>query len=260
MNCKYCGAELPNDARFCPSCGKDLSNLRTCVKCGKIIDDDAIFCPYCGAEQPEYLEDSSYKKWIKIIVFITVLVGLGTGVWFYHENQVEKQRQAVIADSIATQDSIKRVGQEQAAIAKAKDGSFHRANSIAIARKEVESVVISNDEFVKKDFTLAGDVDQGDDVAHVILHVTIFNAKHIKVVRNVRYQDFKLKEFDIHNQVYDYAYFTNEFNGKNTSIEWITNDGDCINSLVPQNETGTSWEYGCGMNQGNFYGTLTLQK
>ncbi len=258
MKCKYCGTELPKGTKFCTNCGKDLSSLRKCVKCGKIIDDDATFCPYCGAEQPVYLEDSPYKKWIKIIVAIIVLAGVGAGVYFYHENQIEKQRQTVIADSIAAQDSIKRVEQEQAAIAKAKADSTHRADSIAAARKAAESAVILNGEFVKKDFTLAGDITQGDDVAHIVLHVTIFNDKHVKVVRDVTWHNPEL--YDDHNRIYDDAYITNEYNGKNTGIEWVSNDGDCISSLIPQNEMGVSWEYSCGYDQGGFDGTLTLQK
>ena len=260
MKCKYCGTELPKGTKFCTNCGKDLSSLRKCVKCGEIIDDDATFCPYCGAEQPVYLEDSPYKKWIKIIVGIIVIAGVGAGTYFYHENQIEKQRQAAIADSIATQDSIKRVEQEQAAIAKAKADSVHRADSIAAARKAAESAVILNGEFVKKDFTLAGDITQGDDVAHIVLHVTIFNDKHVKVVRELTWQDPKLREYNDHNLIYDDAYITDEDTGQNTEIEWVTDDGDCMNSLIPQDASGTLWEYGCGMRQGGFYGTLTLQK
>lgn len=259
MKCKYCGTELPKGTKFCTNCGKDLSSLRKCVKCGEIIDDDATFCPYCGAEQPVYLEDSPYKKWIKIIVGIIVIAGVGAGTYFYHENQIEKQRQAAIADSIATQDSIKRVEQEQAAIAKAKADSVHRADSIAAARKAAESAVILNGEFVKKDFTLAGDFDQDDYPTHIVLHVTIFSNKKIRIERYVKYQNAPEGQ-NTENTTYDDAYITDEYNGKNTGIEWVTANGDCIHSLTPQNENGTSWEYGCGALGGGFFGTVTLQK
>lgn len=83
MKCKYCGTEVPNDAQFCPNCGKDLSKLRRCVKCGEIIDNDATFCPHCGVEQPVYQEDKSHK-WVWIIVTIIVVAAAGTAYFFYH--------------------------------------------------------------------------------------------------------------------------------------------------------------------------------
>ncbi len=51
MKCKLCGAEIPDDAVFCPVCGGNLQSRR-CVNCGEVIDEDATFCPFCGAAQP----------------------------------------------------------------------------------------------------------------------------------------------------------------------------------------------------------------
>ena len=49
--CKYCGATLPENAKFCLECGKkvesDNDNMITCPKCGsKVVKGK--FCPECG--------------------------------------------------------------------------------------------------------------------------------------------------------------------------------------------------------------------
>ena len=89
MKCKYCGAEVPDGSKFCPSCGKDLSNVRKCVKCGEIIDDDATFCPHCGAEQPLYDEKKSNMPKILVVVFL-VIAAIGVGAWYFLSHQNKK--------------------------------------------------------------------------------------------------------------------------------------------------------------------------
>ena len=44
--CSKCGADLPNNAKFCLECGTKLENK--CPKCGEITSVDAKFCPECG--------------------------------------------------------------------------------------------------------------------------------------------------------------------------------------------------------------------
>jgi RNA polymerase subunit RPABC4/transcription elongation factor Spt4 len=44
--CIKCGKELPNGAKFCPSCGKKI--LSSCPNCNQLILEDAFFCPICG--------------------------------------------------------------------------------------------------------------------------------------------------------------------------------------------------------------------
>lgn len=56
MKCKYCNAELKQGAKFCPHCGKSVSDSNTCVKCGKSIKTGATFCPFCGAKQELEIE------------------------------------------------------------------------------------------------------------------------------------------------------------------------------------------------------------
>lgn len=50
MKCIYCGAEIPDNAIFCPNCGGNLSNVKHCPKCGEAVCDDERFCHNCGAE------------------------------------------------------------------------------------------------------------------------------------------------------------------------------------------------------------------
>jgi len=46
MNCPTCQTENPPDARFCASCGSELSNR--CANCQADLAPDARFCMYCG--------------------------------------------------------------------------------------------------------------------------------------------------------------------------------------------------------------------
>lgn len=56
--CTTCGAEIPNNATFCSSCGTavtqqktvDAANLIKCVNCGKMIEKGMKFCTFCGSE------------------------------------------------------------------------------------------------------------------------------------------------------------------------------------------------------------------
>ena len=47
--CPHCGAALPNkDTRFCPECGKSL--IKTCPSCNSAITGTPKFCPECGTK------------------------------------------------------------------------------------------------------------------------------------------------------------------------------------------------------------------
>ena len=54
MNCKYCGAELEKDARFCHICGQpvpiDRSEGGFCPHCDFRLPAVAVFCPHCGTK------------------------------------------------------------------------------------------------------------------------------------------------------------------------------------------------------------------
>lgn len=116
MKCKYCQAEIEQDAQFCTNCGKDLSNLPRCVKCGEILDNNAEFCPYCGTKQPEQekpqIEKPKGKKkyWLVGIV-IAVLIITGCSLFYYsqtkdHNEQAETDTTAVISGEVKMTDNI----------------------------------------------------------------------------------------------------------------------------------------------------------
>jgi RNA polymerase subunit RPABC4/transcription elongation factor Spt4 len=101
MRCKYCNADIEQEAQFCPNCGKDLSKFNRCVNCGELLDRDTEFCPYCGTKQSlvgqnqhEDLTDTlkpyekkSSKKWIWFVVLLILLALIGGGgYWYYSQN------------------------------------------------------------------------------------------------------------------------------------------------------------------------------
>ncbi len=87
MKCKYCNAEIEQDAQFCPNCGKDLSKLNKCVKCGEILDDKTVFCPYCGAEQPiKAPSENGSKKVIKAGVFALIIVFIAVAAFLFFKS------------------------------------------------------------------------------------------------------------------------------------------------------------------------------
>ncbi len=46
--CPECKADIPVNAKFCPSCGHQLLIFTQCTSCGKNLTPDAKFCPRCG--------------------------------------------------------------------------------------------------------------------------------------------------------------------------------------------------------------------
>lgn len=61
--CPTCGASVPIDAMFCPSCGGDLAALKAnftkCPSCGAIYSRDTVFCIECGSRVKPLLETDS---------------------------------------------------------------------------------------------------------------------------------------------------------------------------------------------------------
>ena len=43
-----CGAELDDNAKFCPECGTKQPTEKKCPKCGTVVAEKAKFCPECG--------------------------------------------------------------------------------------------------------------------------------------------------------------------------------------------------------------------
>lgn len=50
MFCTKCGAQVPDEMRFCTECGDSLSSTKFCQYCGEVIDAHSAFCPKCGGQ------------------------------------------------------------------------------------------------------------------------------------------------------------------------------------------------------------------
>lgn len=50
QKCLHCGAEIADEAAFCPHCGESVVKAQTviCSYCQKVIPANQLFCPYCG--------------------------------------------------------------------------------------------------------------------------------------------------------------------------------------------------------------------
>ncbi|MBE7068751.1 MAG: zinc ribbon domain-containing protein [Clostridiales bacterium] len=49
MVCKKCGAESPDNAVFCGTCGARLDGKKPCSSCKQLNDENSAYCVFCGA-------------------------------------------------------------------------------------------------------------------------------------------------------------------------------------------------------------------
>ena len=75
--CTYCGQQLPDEARFCYSCGKPFNSysstpiiepegtLHVCPSCGKTVPSYSLKCPYCNTEFRDLDAPSALKQFSK---------------------------------------------------------------------------------------------------------------------------------------------------------------------------------------------------
>ena len=83
MNCKFCGAEVEEGAKFCPNCGKNLeeaSEKKKCPQCGAELEKDAKFCLKCGCSLEKKAAPKGNKKLIIGIIVLAVVVCVGAGI------------------------------------------------------------------------------------------------------------------------------------------------------------------------------------
>ena len=101
MKCTNCGSELPNDAKFCDTCGCKVENngsvsKKICPKCGGEIESDSIFCGNCGADLygTNINKTNTNKKSSKllpiIIIILSIMVVLtaGFGVYYFYNEYI----------------------------------------------------------------------------------------------------------------------------------------------------------------------------
>ena len=63
IQCQKCGAQNNEESVHCCSCGEKLDKGIICSKCGCVrIPEDAIYCPICGKSLEEEFFNIAYSK------------------------------------------------------------------------------------------------------------------------------------------------------------------------------------------------------
>ncbi len=65
MKCFECGAQIREEARFCPYCGKDQSQRPVeslCPHCGQPLIPGARFCGFCGGDQTKQPQNAPLEE------------------------------------------------------------------------------------------------------------------------------------------------------------------------------------------------------
>lgn len=94
MFCKYCGAKIFDEGKFCPECGIETQDRR-CFRCAKPLPYGARYCDKCGelvadqhwtwedvkkpAAKNKFTDKQIYNIYCFIIVIIVVVIALVFG-------------------------------------------------------------------------------------------------------------------------------------------------------------------------------------
>lgn len=66
MKCPKCGAENPEDHKFCSQCGSPLEQKHRC-SCGAELPEGALFCPECGKKvENKLLNIENGHEWVDL--------------------------------------------------------------------------------------------------------------------------------------------------------------------------------------------------
>lgn len=78
--CSNCGAQITNNAKFCPECGEKIETKTNnlCPKCGNEIEADEEFCSKCGEGlKPKTASITKEHKIIIVALSIVVIALVG---------------------------------------------------------------------------------------------------------------------------------------------------------------------------------------
>ena len=149
--CVKCGAQLPDETKFCTECGASQPVVHKCPKCGKVVDEDAVFCTECGtkikgaaaavAGQMGAAQGRSKGKVIGIIVGVIIIILAAAGFLLSRDNSGSSsvevvKSQTVIEDYIRDQGTAeqkyknKKIKITGKLIAK---NQFHNSSNFALA-------------------------------------------------------------------------------------------------------------------------------
>ena len=62
MQCKKCGMELRENAKFCLECGEKVIKELKCKQCGNILVPNSKFCDECGTKVDYSIDNSASEK------------------------------------------------------------------------------------------------------------------------------------------------------------------------------------------------------
>ena len=62
MQCKKCGIELRENAKFCSECGEKVIKELKCKMCGNILMPNSKFCDECGTKVNASTDSSISEK------------------------------------------------------------------------------------------------------------------------------------------------------------------------------------------------------
>lgn len=160
MKCKYCHAEIGHDARFCPNCGRDLSNLSKCVNCGEFLDDEGSYCPHCGTKQPEsedntdnyaeeYQRDHSTRNFL--IAFSVLFAIIGGIIYFSMQKKTAPLGESeTIPDTVVVDTAIVDTSSVDSLVGEYNDSDEMRTSEYIVERIKN---MYGKEDFIASDFS-----------------------------------------------------------------------------------------------------------